>query len=103
MKFGVLPVLLLAALVHANPAPASNSKAIRGPNAVDDVAECHDLFTTPDPHVIARALKKKKKKKGSGSSANLTDSAAVGFVTPSRALQASALGVGVIEIVRLWG
>lgn len=103
MKFWGLPVLLLATLVYANPAPASDSKAIGGPNAVDDVAKCNDLFTRPDPHVIARALQKKKKKGGSGSSANVTDSAAAGFVTPSRALQAGALGMGVIEIVRLWG
>lgn len=98
-----MPVLLLATLIHANPAPAADSKAIAGPNGVDDIAQRNDVFSVPDPHVIARAMEKRKKKKpGSGSSVNVTDSA-VGFITPSRALQVGALGVGVIEIVRLWG
>ncbi|CAA9957092.1 hypothetical protein PTMSG1_00700 [Pyrenophora teres f. maculata] len=49
-----------------------------------------------------RAGGSKGGKGGSGGSGNNTSNAASDLITPSRLLQGAALGLGVVEVVRLW-
>lgn len=99
--------LLFASLAFANPAPAAQPAAAAVPAPVaQPEAQPVPLnealiarIAEPAPEVVARAGKKPKSSSNNGNST--TDAA--GMLTPSRALQLGALGVGVIEVVRLWG
>jgi hypothetical protein len=96
MKFAAATAtLLFASLSLATPAPAAGPLA---PETVKDFR--HALFgraAAAIPHLDTR-----KVKGGSGSKGgNSTTSAAVA-VSPSNAIMISALGVGAMEIVRLW-
>jgi hypothetical protein len=109
MKFAAV-TLLFATLVAANPAPIAQPEAVAAPAPIAEPA------AVPEAIVEARVAKPKidaiaagiqldsrapKKSKPKGSSGNSTEGAA-GIITPSRALQAGALGLGVMEVVRLW-
>lgn len=122
MKFAAV-TLLFATLALANPAPAAQPEAAAVPApAAQPEAQPVEINTraqleealsprvaAPEPEIDAPAAgirldardpKKSKPKTGSGG--NDTQDAA-GIVSPSRALQLGALGLGIMEIVRLWG
>jgi hypothetical protein len=93
--------LLFTTLALATPAPAAQ------PAAPGTVAQFHDALaardTAPIPNLAARAAaapldtRAKKPKGGSSNTTNAAES-----VTPSRTLQIAVLGLGVMEVVRLW-
>ncbi|KAI8938897.1 hypothetical protein NX059_004754 [Plenodomus lindquistii] len=88
---------LFATLACACPAPVAQPDS-------NDVAEpisvvARDAAIIESIQLEARA---KKPKPASNSNDTNTTSAAIAL-TPSRILQAGALGLGVIEVVRLWG
>jgi hypothetical protein len=94
MKFAAATAtLLFASLSLATPAPAA------GPLAPDTVKDFrHALFgraAAAVPHLDTRKVK------GGSKGGNSTTSAAVA-VSPSNAVMISALGLGAMEIVRLW-
>ena len=105
MKVSTTLPLLFATLALANPAPASNPR-------VPAIAQPEAREAAPVPEIVARTagivLDDRSPKKGSSSGSgsknttNNTDSAA-GTITISRGLQLGALGLGVMEVVRLWG
>jgi hypothetical protein len=92
MKFAAASILLFATLALASPAPAAQPDA-----AVAPVAQPQLVERAPLPVLEAR---KKSKPKG-GSNSNSTGAATT--MTPSRALQLGAVGLGVMEVARLWG
>jgi ketosteroid isomerase-like protein len=107
MKLLAISALLLAPFVYANPAPAAtaDSSVFDMIAQWDSAVSARDVaapaaVAAPNFHIFGRATKKPK---GSSGSQNETESAAVGFVSPSRALQVGAVGLGVMEVVRLWG
>jgi hypothetical protein len=95
MKVAAAISLLFATLALASPAPVAqpeaNAVAVAQPIAV----EARDAA----PLLVERAPKKPK----TPSNGNNTNSGAADMITPSRALQLSALGLGVMEVARLWG
>lgn len=99
MKFvSTTTALLFAALSLATPSP------VTGPLAPETVPEFHHALAgraaaavAAIPHLDTRASKPKGGSKGG----NGTSSAATS-VSPSEALVISALGLGMIEVVRLW-
>jgi hypothetical protein len=94
MKFSTLTPLLFASLALASPAPAAQ------PNAEGAVAALpHEFVARTMPILDTRA---KKPKGGSNNNNNTNTTGAADMISPSRALQLGALGVGVLEIVRLW-
>ena len=105
MKFAAL-TLLLATLALANPAPIAEPLAVAQPKAVVAQPEFEALaLRVAEPEVDAsktgiqlEARKSKPKGSNSGNSSN----AAIALM-PSRALELGALGLGVMEVVRLWG
>jgi hypothetical protein len=117
MKFAAV-TLLLATLALANPAPAAEPEAaaapapVAAPVQIDTRAALDEVLAAraASPQLDARSagLKlaarepKKSKPKTSSGNGNDTEDAAVSL-TPSRALQLGALGLGVMEVVRLWG
>jgi hypothetical protein len=92
MKFAAASTLLFATLALASPAPAAQPDT-----AVAPVAQPQLVERAPLPVLEAR---KKSKPKG-GSNSNSTGAATT--MTPSRALQLGAVGLGVMEVARLWG
>tara|TARA_R110002003_G_scaffold104_27_gene8424 strand:+ start:1890 stop:2168 length:279 start_codon:yes stop_codon:yes gene_type:complete len=92
MKFAAASTLLFATLALASPAPVAQPDA-----AVAPVAQPQLVERAPLPVLEAR---KKSKPKG-GSNSNSTGAATT--MTPSRALQLGAVGLGVMEVARLWG
>lgn len=96
MRFAAASTLLFATLALASPAPVAQPEPeVAQPMSV----EARNADFIKMVHLEAR--KKKKPKSGSGNNGNNTSAAVT--LTPSRMLQAGALGFGVIEVVRLWG
>ncbi|OAL01181.1 hypothetical protein IQ06DRAFT_293292 [Phaeosphaeriaceae sp. SRC1lsM3a] len=93
MKFAAATTVLFATLSLASPAPAAQPAEVAQPLAVAP------REAAPAPYLEARVPKKPKT--GSGGNKNTTDSAAI-MMTPSRALQLGALGLGAMQVVRLW-
>lgn len=95
MKLTATTTFLFAALTLATPAP------IAGPLVPETIPEFRhalvDRVAAALPHLDARA----SKPKGSKGGGNDTSSAAVS-VSPSGVMMMSALGLGVIEVARLW-
>jgi hypothetical protein len=88
MKVATVSTLIFSTLALASPAPAAQPYA---------AAVAQPLAVAPrDPAPILEARKKPKV----GNSGNTT--AAAYMLSPSRALQLGALGVGVVQIIRLW-
>lgn len=107
MKFLAVTVLL-ATFVAANPAPAADpAPAVAQPESIQAEAAIAGRAANPEPildvdaALLSRDPKKGKTGGGGGGGGNDTDAA--GMLTPSRALQLGALGLGVMELVRLWG
>ncbi|KAF2478334.1 uncharacterized protein BDR25DRAFT_299946 [Lindgomyces ingoldianus] len=106
MKFAAI-TLLLATLTLATPnaAPATPQT-----NAELEAALSPREADSSVPEIDARAAgiqlsardPKKGKPKTGGGNDNSTDSAA-GMMSPSLALELGALGLGIMEVVRLWG
>jgi hypothetical protein len=98
MKFAATTAtLLFASLSLATPAPAARPLA---PETVKDFR--HALFgraAAAFPQLDTRKVKGGSGSKGGNST---TSSSAAVAVSPSNALMISALGVGAMEIVRLW-
>jgi hypothetical protein len=90
MKFIAATTLFFATLALASPAPAAE------PNT-DTIVAPLDVV----PREAMPILEERAKKPKGGSSGNNTNSSAIS-ITPSRALQLGALGLGVMEVVRLW-
>ncbi|KNG46312.1 hypothetical protein TW65_86049 [Stemphylium lycopersici] len=102
MKLIASTTLLLAALALASPAPEAN------PHAVADrysTVKARKAEAALDMYLSKRVTGGGKGGKGSGGggSSNDTEGAASDLLSPSRALQIGALGLGVLEVVRLWG
>ncbi|KAF2661769.1 hypothetical protein K491DRAFT_710604 [Lophiostoma macrostomum CBS 122681] len=105
MKFSAALPLLFTTLALANPAPITNPR-------VPGVAHLEAREVSPDPapvpaEIVARTagivLDSRSPKKGSSSgSKNNTQTGAAGTITISRGLQLGALGLGVMEVARLW-
>lgn len=95
MKFAAATTLLFATLALAGPAPAAQPAAA----AVPALAPAPEPVEARDAILITRDPKKSKPKSSSGNSTNN----AVGMLAPSRALELGVLGLGVLEVVRLWG
>lgn len=94
MKVTAVATLLFATLALASPAPVAQPDA----EAAAAIAEPL-VFEARAPEPLLEARKKAKKPKGSS---NNTNSSATSL-TPSRVLQLGAVGLGVMEVVRLWG
>lgn len=92
MKISAAAITLFATLALASPAPVAQPNAADGALADAVPIQARD----PAPYLEAR---KKPKKPSRGNSSN--SSAAV-TVTPNLVLQLGALGLGVMEVVRLW-
>lgn len=111
--------LLFATLALASPAPAPapaaqpEAAAIQAPRAVlfESAEGFHNALTERNADAMPNsrhleARKKKKPKYSSSDSNNNSTNSTSGVVvamTPSRALQLGAAGLGVMEVVRLWG
>jgi hypothetical protein len=105
MKFAAL-TLLLATLALANPAPIAEPVAVAQPEAIVAQPEFEALaLRAAEPEVDASKagiqLEARKSKPKGGSNGN--DTSAAIALTPSRVLELGALGLGVMEVVRLWG
>ncbi|KAF2730896.1 hypothetical protein EJ04DRAFT_514958 [Polyplosphaeria fusca] len=105
MKFAAI-TLVLATLALANPAPAADAQ-IETPAQFEEALAARDPSPAA-PEIVARAAgiqlaprSPKKPKVSNGNNKNNTDSAA-GTLSPSKALGLGALGLGVMEVVRLW-
>jgi hypothetical protein len=96
MKFAATSTLLFATLVLASPAPAAQPEA-----AVAQPIAVAPREAAPAPVAVLEQRAPKKPKGGSGGDKNTT-SAAADMMTPSRALQLGALGLGAMQVVRLW-
>lgn len=90
MKVAAISTLLFATVALATPASAAQPEAAA-------VAPLAQPVAARAPVLEERA---KKPKGGSGSSGNDTSAAITN--APARALQLGALGLGVMEVVRLW-
>lgn len=93
MRFFATTAIACASLALATPAP------VGGPAVPESVPEFRHALLSRDatlPQLDTRASKPKGSKGGSGNS-----SAAVA-VSPSNVLVMGALGLGVMEVVRLW-
>lgn len=109
MKLAAVTTLLFATLALATPAAKPQ------PNAEDSSTvlfesreEFHNALAARDAagaqniRLDARDPEPKKPKGGSNGNKTNTTNAADMTITPSRALQLGALGLGVMEVVRLW-
>ncbi|KAF2676301.1 hypothetical protein K458DRAFT_397034 [Lentithecium fluviatile CBS 122367] len=101
MHFVAATTLLFATLALATPAPVAQPEAdaasALAPLAPNLAARAAGI------HLDARDPKKSKPKGSSGSNSNDTEESAALMIAPSRVLELGALGLGVVEIVRLWG
>lgn len=95
MKLSIATTLALTAFALATPAPHA------GPLVPDTISEFRNamLSRAALPELVDRASSKPKGSKSGGSS-NTTSSAV--SLSPSGALVIGALGVGVVEVLRLW-
>ncbi|CAO2653939.1 Nn.00g106720.m01.CDS01 [Neocucurbitaria sp. VM-36] len=105
MKIATVTTLLFATLALASPAPAPQPDAkaaqvIETREQFRKALAARDADAAHNTYIAARAPKAKKPKGGSGNNTNDTSAAVI--ITPSRALQLGALGLGVMEVVRLW-
>lgn len=96
MKITAAITFLFATLTVASPAPVAQPEALVAAIARPQSVEAREANTIRSIQIEARA-----KKPSGGSSSNST-SAAIS-VTPTRVLQVGALGLGMMEVVRLWG
>ena len=112
MQFTAATTLLLATVALASPAPVANPDAVAEPALIGSRAQfrealaARDILVMPEVQLEERASSGGKGggKGGKGSGGkNTTESAASDMLSPSRALQITALGLGVMEVVRLWG
>ncbi|KAI4705023.1 hypothetical protein J4E89_009316 [Alternaria sp. Ai002NY15] len=113
MKFTVATTLLLATVALASPAPVANPDAVAEPALIGSRAQfrealaARDTLVMPEVQLEERASSSGGKGGGKGGKGtggkNTTESAASDMLSPSRALQITALGLGVVEVVRLWG
>lgn len=94
MKFAAFSTLLFATLTLASPAAQPHP----GPAAAAVAQPFEIAARDPAPVLEAR---KKKPSGGKGNDGNST-SAATDMLAPSRALQLGALGLGVMQITKLW-
>ncbi|ORY16001.1 hypothetical protein BCR34DRAFT_144774 [Clohesyomyces aquaticus] len=99
MKFLAVTLLFAtSALALANPAPAPvDAAAVAAPEV--DARTAGIKLEARGITIEARDPKKSKPK--TSNNGNTTDNAA-GILTPSRMLELGALGLGVVEVVRLW-
>ncbi|KAF2124168.1 hypothetical protein P153DRAFT_371045 [Dothidotthia symphoricarpi CBS 119687] len=95
MKFAAATTLLFATLALASPAPIAQPEALAQPIEVK-------TNTNMAPEIDARTLEARKKPKIPKTSDGNSTSSAIVSMTPSRAVQLGALGLGVVEAVRLW-
>jgi hypothetical protein len=108
MKFTATTSLLFAAVALANPAPLAKPDAVAEPVTIESRAQFRDalsarnVLAVPDIQLEERASSGGKGGKGGGGSSNST-SAASDMLSPNRVLQLSALGLGIMEVVNLWG
>jgi hypothetical protein len=111
MRFFAITTLLFTTLATANPAPAAHPETGVAPANLAQLEEAlasRDPAAQPEvvPEIVARTaeiqLERRKKPKSSNNKGNSTNSSATS-ITPSRALQLGALGLGVYEVVQLWG
>lgn len=95
MKLSLATTLALATLILATPAPAAR------PAEPETISEFRDalLARAALPELVDRSTSSKPK--GSKGGSSNTSSSAVS-VSPSGALMMGALGVGVVEALRLW-
>ena len=112
MKFTAATTLLLATVALASPAPVANPDAVAEPALMGSRAQfrealaARDTLLMPEVQLEERASSGGKGggKGGKGTGGkNNTESAASDMLSPSRALQITALSLGVVEVVRLWG
>ncbi|KAF1963718.1 hypothetical protein CC80DRAFT_487048 [Byssothecium circinans] len=94
MKFAAATTLLFATLALANPAPVAQPEA---------EAIVPSLASEVDARAAGLRLEERKSKpKAPKNSNNSNDTSAAGTFLPNRALELGAIGLGVVEIVRLW-
>lgn len=111
MKFTAATTLLLATVALASPAPVANPDAVAEPLLVEsrkqfrEALAARSVLAMPEVQLEERASSGGKGGKGGkgGSGGNNTENAASDMLSPSRVLQIAALGLGVVEVVRLWG
>ena len=109
MRFFAI-TLLFTTLAAANPAPAARPEPAPAPAAVAQVEEAlaaRNAAPEPVPEIVARTAgiqlePRKKCKSCNKNNGNSTNSSATS-ITPSRALQLGAVGLGIYEVVQLWG
>lgn len=97
MKVATLSTLCFATLALSSPAPAAQPGVEAVAVAQTKFLEARDADAIQNIQLNARAKKPKP-----GSNSNDTSSAG-NVLTPSLVFQAGAFGLGVIEVVRLWG
>ena len=108
MKFTAATTLLFATLALASPAPVANPDAVAEPVTIETreqfrhALSARDVLTAPEVQLEERASSGGKGGKGGKGSGGNSSSAASDMLSPSRVLQAAALGLGVVEVVRLW-
>jgi hypothetical protein len=95
MKYVVATTLLCANLALAIPAP------VTGPAVPETVPAFRDALVARAAEALPQLEERATKPKGSSGGGSANSSAAVS-VTPSSALIVGALGLGVMEVVRLW-
>lgn len=97
--------LLLATLTMASPAPIAEPMAVEQPEAVVAQPKFEALAariaeSEVDASKAGIQLEARKSKPKVGNNGNNTSAAIA--LTPNRALELSALGLGFLEVVRLW-
>jgi hypothetical protein len=98
MKIAAATSILFATIALASPAPVAQPNAIAKPMVIESRPQLHSALAAREP----AQLEARKVKGGKGGDGNSTESAASDLITPSRALQLGALGLGVMEVARLW-
>ncbi|KAG9186198.1 hypothetical protein G6011_02754 [Alternaria panax] len=107
MKFPAATTLFLAALALASPAPLANPDAVAEPITIEsreqfrNALSARTVLTVPEIQLEERASSGGKGGKGGKGGGN-SSSAASDILSPNRALQVAALGLGVVEVVRQW-
>jgi len=113
MKFALV-TLLLASVTLASPAPVAEPGAEARPAPIESVAQLDGALAARHaepvvPEIVARTAgirldsRDPKKSKPKGNNGNSTSNSSAISITPSRALELGALGLGIMEVVRLWG
>ena len=108
MKFTAATTLLFATLALTSPAPVANPDAVAEPVTIEtreqfrNALSARDVLTAPEIQLEERASSGGKGGKGGKGSGGNSSSAASDMLSPSRVLQVAALGLGVVEVVRLW-